>query len=269
MKKILLISSFVTVIALTISSVSQSTNASSSAPPTQTAGAPMDAGGQNCALCHNGSAVTTTTGVIFTDIPSSGYVPNAIYNVTVALAGATCYGFELTPQTPTSSAAVGTWIAGTGSSVSGKYIRQSAKKTGTTAIWTFQWKAPATATTAVTFYGAFNYGNNNGSDTGDLIKKSSETYTFSTTAGINSLVASNNEGLITVYPNPVVNTLHINSSLIFTKGLIYSVDGKLVKEIALSDLNNKIINVEDLNAGVYNLVVNMDKGSKVCKFVKD
>lgn len=269
MKKILLISSLITVVALTVISVSQSTNASSSVPPNATAAAPADASGQTCTACHGGSALTTTTGVIFSDIPSTGYLPNAIYNVTVTLAGASAYGFELTPQTPTSSAAVGTWIAGTGTSISGKYIKQSAKKIGANATWTFQWKAPATATTAVTFYGAFNYANNDNGQNGDVIKKSSETYTFSATAGINSLVANNNEGLVTVFPNPVVNVLHVNSSLTFTKGSIYSVDGKFVREINLSDLNNKVISVEDLSAGVYNLIVNSDKGNKVCKFVKN
>src|ERR1700752_140321 len=104
MKKIVLISSFITVASLVAISFSQSTNASSCSPPNATAAAPADASGQTCTACHGGSAVTTTTGVIFTDIPTGGYVPNAVYNVTVTMAGATCYGFELTPQTPTSSA---------------------------------------------------------------------------------------------------------------------------------------------------------------------
>lgn len=269
MKKVLLISSSIIVITLTAIFVSPSSNASSSSPPNATAAAPADASGQTCTACHGGSAVTSTTGVIFTDIPSTGYVPNATYNVTVTLAGASAYGFQLTPQTPTSNAAIGTWIAGAGTTVSGKYIKQSPKKTGASATWTFQWKAPATATTAVTFYGAFNYANNDNGQNGDLIKKSSETFTFSATAGINNIVASNKEGLVTVFPNPVVNALHVNSSLVFTKGSIYSVEGKLIKEINLSDLNNKVINVEDLSAGVYNLIVNSDKGNKVCKFIKD
>lgn len=268
MKKVLLISSFITVISLTVISVSQSTNASSSVPPNATAAAPADASGQTCTACHGGSAVTTTTGVIFTDIPTTGYVPNATYNVTVTLAGASAYGFELTPQTPTSNAPIGTWIAGTGTSISGKYIKQSAKKTGANATWTFQWKAPATATTAVTFYGAFNYANNDNGQSGDIIKKSSETYTFSATASINNLVTGNETDLVSVFPNPVVNSLHVNSSVVFTQGVIYSVEGKLVREINLSDLNNKVINVEDLDHGVYNLVVSSDKGTKVCKFVK-
>jgi len=269
MKKGLLISSGIIAVMLSAIFVSPSSNASSSSPPNATAAAPADAGGQTCTACHGGSAISSTTGVIFTDIPSTGYVPNATYNVTVTLTGASAYGFQLTPQTPTSNAAIGTWIAGAGTTVSGKYIKQSPKKTGANAVWTFQWKAPATASTAVTFYGAFNYANNDSGQNGDVIKKSSETYTFSTMASLNSLVAQNDAGLVSVFPNPVTNLLHVNSTLIFTKGVIYSLDGKLVREINLSDLNNKVINVEDLNDGIYYLVISSENGNKVCKFIKE
>jgi hypothetical protein len=254
MKKILLLSSTITALSIALFSSLNTTNASSSLPPNATAGAPADAGGATCTNCHGGTA-TQTTGVISSDIPGSGYVAGTTYNFTITMSGAAAYGFELTPQTATSSTGLGTWIAGTGTSISGKYIKQSSKKTGASATWTFQWTAPATATT-VTFYGAFNYANNNNNANGDIIKTSSITYAANTT-GINE----NNAFLsISIFPNPTTENIHLASSEMFDKGMIYSMDGKLVKMIPEQELAFKTISVSELSNGVYYLNISSDNG---------
>lgn len=232
-------------------------------PPNATAGAPADAGGATCTNCHAGTA-TQTTGVISSDIPGSGYIGGTTYNFTVSMSGASAYGFELTPQTATSSTGLGTWIAGTGTSISGKYIKQTSKKTGASATWTFQWTAPATATT-VTFYGAFNYANNNGGDSGDAIKTSSVTYLANPT-GVNE---NNNTIAVSVFPNPSSETLYVTSNETFSKGMIYSLDGKLAKTISEQELLSKTISISELPSGVYYLHISSDNTKTYSsKFIK-
>jgi len=263
MKKFLLLSS-ITVLSLALISTLNTTNASSSLPPDATAGAPADNGGATCTNCHGGTAVTQTTGVISSDIPGSGYIGGTTYNFTVSMSGAAAYGFELTPQTATSNAGLGTWIAGTGSSISGKYIKQSSKKTGASATWSFQWTAPTTATT-VTFYGAFNYANNIGGSAGDVIKTSSVTYIANTT-GVSE---NNNIIAASIFPNPTSETLHVAATETFSQGMIYGLDGKLAKTISKQELISKTITVSELPSGVFYLHISAESNKiYYTKFIK-
>ncbi len=264
MKKTILISSLFTICILAIASTTISTTANSALPNNSNAGAPADNGGQTCASCHGGSAVTATTGVISTNIPGSGFIGGTTYSVSVTMSGASAYGFELTPQTASSNVGLGTWIAGTGSSVSGNYIKQTAKKTGATAVWTFSWTAPTTAT-AVTFYGAFNYANNNGTSSGDVIKTSSVSFLANTT----SISESDNSVLFSVFPNPTTDVLHITSEQVFDQGNIYSLDGKLVKSISEHELASKSITVSMLTNGTYFLHMMSSDKPLVTKFSKN
>ncbi len=265
MKKTLLLVSSITITVLIMLSNLNATDASSTLPNDGNAGAPMDNAGQTCTSCHAGTATTSAATIITSNIPGSGYIGGTTYNFTVTMTGAAAYGFEMTPQTATSNVGLGTWIAGTGSSVSTKYIKQSIKKTGTGAVWTFQWIAPATAPT-VTFYGAFNYANNNNANSGDIIKKSSVTY-FATTTGIQDNVFSKN--LISVFPNPTTEILHLMSTDVLEKGLIYSIDGKLAKTVSEQELLSKTISVTELNSGLYYLQVTANGKNSVARFSKN
>ncbi|MES2516126.1 MAG: T9SS type A sorting domain-containing protein [Bacteroidota bacterium] len=265
-KKILLILSF-TVVILVLAIDVNSTGAYSSSPPVSHAGAPLDNSAKTCATtgCHTGTALTATTGVISHNIPGSGFVGGTIYNFSVTMSGSSAYGFELTPQSPTSNAALGTWIAGVGTAVSTKYIRQSAKGTGAAKTWAFQWTAPTTAT-AVTFYGAFNYANNNGNSSGDIIKTCSLTVIANTTG-----LREDNSANITLslFPNPTSETLRITSSAILEKGDVYTLDGKCVKTVSEQELLTKTISVSDLAEGLYFIRVFVEGNSKVMKFRKN
>ena len=267
MKKLLLLVSSFTIIFLVLLCDVNSTDAYSANPPVSHAGAPLDNSGLTCgkAGCHTGAAITQTTGVISHNIPGSGFIGGTTYNFSVTMSGSAAYGFELTPQTATSNIGLGTWIAGVGTSISTKYIRQSVKGTGTSKTWTFQWTAPATATT-VTFYGAFNYANNNGSTSGDVIKTSSVTVLANTTS-----LAENNTPipLISVFPNPTTEVLHIASTELFEQGLVYSIDGKLVKKISEQELLSKTISVTDFNNGLYYLQLLVNNKNLVVKFSKN
>jgi len=116
-------------------------------------GSPGD--GHNCVACHGGSA-SNTTGMISTNIPSTGYKPDSTYQITVTVTGSGAKGFEVSPQNA-SGAQLGTLIAGTNNHLTGgtKYVTQNAKINSTPATWVFSWKAPAAGTGDVTFYAAY------------------------------------------------------------------------------------------------------------------
>lgn len=265
MKKILLLVSTMTIGGLIFLSNLNSSDASASNPIDGAAGAPMDNSGQTCTSCHAGTATTSTATIITSDIPSSGYVGGTTYSITVTMTGAAAYGFEMTPQTATSNVGLGTWIAGAGTTVSNKYIKQSAKKTGTSAVWTFSWTAPTTAT-SVTFYGAFNYANNNNSTSGDIVKTSSVTYFASTTA-----IDENQKDItVSLFPNPTTEELHIFSSEFLKDGKIITADGKICKIISEYELITKTILVNDLKDGVYFLNTTSENGkTRSSKFIKN
>lgn len=124
-----------------------------SGAPAGYTGSPAD--GQNCTSCHNGSAANLG-GIITSDIPAQGYTPGSDYTITVTLTGSGKKGFEVSPQT-TGGSLVGTLTAGGGNKLvgNGKYCTHSSAQTGSTAVWTFTWTAPAAGTGDVTFYGAF------------------------------------------------------------------------------------------------------------------
>lgn len=76
---------------------------------------------------------------------------------------------------------------------------------------------------------------------------------------INDATASNN--VITLYPNPAISVLHINTSEAYTQGRIYNSMGQMVQTV---NANSKQIDVTQLPAGNYYLQLNM-KGKAVSK----
>ncbi|MES2565449.1 MAG: choice-of-anchor V domain-containing protein [Bacteroidota bacterium] len=264
MKKILLLSSVFTFCTIAFLSTLNTTNASSSLPNVGNAGAPMDNAGQTCTSCHGGTA-TQTTGVISSDIPASGYISGTTYNFTVTMSGAASYGYEITPQTPTSNVGLGTLISAPGSSVSTKYVRQSIEKTGASATWTFKWTAPATAPT-VTFYGAFNYANNNNNSSGDVIKTSSVTYLANTTG----IADAAKQTSVMIFPNPTTEQLHISNNELLSEGKILDVNGNITKIVSEQELITKSVSVSELATGVYFLHISSENGKNhFSKFIKN
>jgi hypothetical protein len=122
--------------------------------PAAKTGSPGD--GANCTECHGGTA-TTTAGQITSNIPVTGYVPGATYQITATnpLTGSGKLGFEVSPQN-VAGTLLGTLVAGSGSQLVGsnKYVTHS-NANSTTNTWTFSWIAPVAGTGPVTFYGAF------------------------------------------------------------------------------------------------------------------
>lgn len=154
MKKIIYSLLAVMVITISISGFNTAISNPDGAPAGRT-GSPGD-GGATCQAsgCHSGSP-TTVANIITSNVPVTGYVPGTTYTITVTVTGTGKKGFQVSPQTPT-GALVGSLTAGTGNKiVSTKYVTHTSAKNTSSAVWTFQWKAPVAGTGAVTFYGAF------------------------------------------------------------------------------------------------------------------
>ncbi|MDQ3048779.1 MAG: T9SS type A sorting domain-containing protein [Bacteroidota bacterium] len=268
----------IAVVALSISTILISgyfmpVSGNTSAAPAARTGSPGD--GLSCTSCHAGSA-TTQAGLITSDIPATGYLPGETYNITatVTMAGKTKFGFQVSPQnisgtklgtlnltSPTTTTLVGT----------GKYITH--KSAGTsfpsgTATWSFTWTAPALGTGPVTFYGAFNITNSNGTSSGDIIKLSTLDVTEDPTTYVEENELSSS---INIYPNPAEDQLTIVSKDILTSEpvtiSIYSIDGRMMKQIQDFQMNSSL-SLNELNPGYYMLKLETKSGLALKKFIK-
>lgn len=233
-----------------------------SGPPAGVTGSPGD--GQTCVACHGGSAPNTPS-LIVTDIPVTGYVPNAVYNVTATVSHGTFnkFGFQVSPQNLTGQQK-GTLIVtnATITQLTGgtKYIMHKTAGTAGTAnsnTWTFQWKAPASGGGNVTFYGAFVKSNANNQSNGDAVTVSQLEVSEDLSIGVkeNNVVTEEWK----VFPMPCAN--EINITLIKNDSqkvrvLVRTMDGKIVMQDVLNNTNSTLkLNTSELPSGVYMLTV--------------
>jgi hypothetical protein len=234
----------------------------SSGAPAGYTGSPGD--GRNCTACHAGTA-TSQNGLITSNIPVFGYSPDSIYAITasIATAGVVKFGFEVSPQN-VSGTKLGTLTATNSTQTqlvnSGKYITHKLAGTSTTTTgsksWTFNWTAPIAGTGDVTFYGAFNSSNDDGSDDGDKITLSQFLVHENTTTGVHEPVA---ESAVKVFPNPAssfINVAPASAMHIYTVS-IFDLQGKKIMEEDDRAGETFSFDIQALNAGIYILVMNM------------
>lgn len=76
---------------------------------------------------------------------------------------------------------------------------------------------------------------------------------------------------IRLYPNPATSEIHItfNSQEIFSEsiGVIYDINGRKIKSVLLPTTEN-IIQISELNSGVYLLVLTSNSKSNTYRFIK-
>lgn len=237
-------------------------------------GSPGD-GGLTCAQsgCHTGGPAHTNQTVTLTGIPNSGYVGGQTYNMTITMTnGSSAFGFSLSPQTP-QGALVGTLTAsgaGTGLNGGSKYLTQTyfgLVGSGGTKTYTFDWTAPSTGTGSVTFYGSFNFANGNGGTSGDVIVPQSFTFDEASSVGI----AENELPALTVYPNPVVDEIHIAARDVDEEILVtmFDIQGrKVIEEKHAGSADIKIdVRSKSLNTGVYFLRLEVGNTSTIEKLM--
>jgi len=244
-------------------------------PPAGVTGSPGD--GQTCVACHGGSAPNSPN-LITTDIPGTGYVPGAIYNVTATVNHSTFnkFGFQVSPQSSTGQQK-GTLIVtnSTRTQLTGgtKYIMHKAAGTAGTAnanTWTFQWQAPASGSGNVTFYGAFIKSNANGQSSGDAVTVSQLAVTEDLSVGVKENNAAAQEWK--VYPMPCANEVNValvNNDSQKVRIMLRTMDGKIVMQDVLNNTNGTLkLNTTALPTGMYMLTVFEENRALSKKIIK-
>lgn len=175
----------------------------SGGPPAGNTGAP---GENNCTSCHSGNVITSGTNWgninLSTDIPTTGYIPDSTYNITLShtQTGINKFGFQLTVLETTNDTKTGTLIITNssktklGSSSTRSYVMHSNGGTSGNGSnnWTFQWKAPSINVGSIKMYAAINAANNNGQTSGDQIYTKDWTFGASSLLPVASITILNN-----------------------------------------------------------------------------
>ena len=155
MKKILL--SFPIILMITIFFYPTISNSNSTGSPGGKTGSPNDI--SNCMACHS-DAQTGQSATITTNIPSTGYEPGVIYNITVMINSSGVFGingFEITCEDNTTNSKAGsfaisnpnsTQFTNNGNAVTHTYSGNTLES------WSFNWLAPISGTGDITFYAA-------------------------------------------------------------------------------------------------------------------
>src|SRR3972149_982207 len=183
---------------------------SSGAPPGFT-GSYAD-GGATCVTCHPGATPTPVTGWISSNIPVSGYIPGYTYTINAQAVGTghVRFGFEISPMDSFGAVLGSMTDITTETEVigGGYYITHSSVGTSgnDSRSWIFDWTAPNPGVGNVTFFGAFNIADNNGSNTFDTIFTSSYTVPQDLTAASDDI--SFREGL-RIFPNPAIDFIGV------------------------------------------------------------
>ena len=129
----------------------------------------------------------------------------------------------------------------------------------------FTWTAPAAGAGDVTVDVAVNACNGNGSaDGGDTYELKSLTFTEGDPSSINDI---DNIASVSVFPNPVRNLVHINTSRTDNYSyVIYGVNGTIEAKGQFRD--NASVDVSSLSSGMHIIRVFNDTKSEVVTFNK-
>lgn len=254
----------------------------SAGAPAGRTGSPAD--GLTCATstCHAGTATVSPNQIITSNIPATGYVPGQTYTITATVnqAGISEFGFQISPQSATGSLLGSLIVTNTAETkiVSSKYITHTSAGTAGasgTKTWSFNWLAPAAGTGSVTFYGSFNFSNNNGFASGDIIRTNTLTVTENqSTTGIEDFIS--NELSATIYPNPVQEGSGIRIFVPANENVsiqTFDLHGRLVLNQENFELNRgehfiTLKGLTDLQSGIYRILIKSGDKTLVESFAK-
>ncbi len=195
--------------------------------------------GKTCAQtnCHGGSTIDRS-GLITHNIGAEGYTPGQTYTFTAQVdTGGSTFGFQVSPQDAsgnplgsiTITDATNTKITG-----GGKYVSHTlAGILGTVPhTWSFEWTAPSAGTGPVTFYGAFNCADGDGTASGDKIFTTSVEIQENQISGISANTTDLGPSLV-LYPNPVQDVMNVS----------FSLDKTTEVDVRLIDINGRTLEV--------------------------
>lgn len=247
-------------------------HSSSDGAPAGRTGSPGD--GITCNTgCHGGqpgnpqgNEMSTITG----NIPPTGYVPGTTYDMTVSMqGGSSSYGFSLTVEDD-ANVNQGTLIAPNGSNTqingSGDYITQTTNLGQGSQSWNFQWTAPSAGVGEVTFYAATMYGSGGAGNNNDVMVLTNASFQEASNVSITEAELKS----LVVYPNPVIDEIHVASKDIDEEMMItmFDVSGRQVLQENHESGDVKIdVSSKNLNTGVYFLKVEAGGNSTIKKLL--
>jgi hypothetical protein len=243
-------------------------------------------GGTTCMNCHLGGTFNPTTTINIKNSSGTSVTTvesDSVYDVSVTIVAASgtpgAYGFQAIFLENQNNTNFGTFqnlnTGQTTKTFANGRIAVEHNTPSASNTFSFKWKAPSVATaTTATLYAYALAVNLNSNGTGDI--GDAHTYQVNVEPSLPSGVAQNETGVeMTLFPNPVVNEANIKISLEKETQLQMSVvaaDGKLIRTQsvnATAGLNNLNINLSDLKAGIYMMVLSDDNKKITSKsFVK-
>ncbi|MFN8285209.1 MAG: choice-of-anchor V domain-containing protein [Chitinophagales bacterium] len=259
-------------------------------PPVANTGDPVS--GNVCARsgCHNGPVLTpdstTLTLNIGTGTPTTTldnsfiYTPSTVYNISFVINAFTGnYGFQMDALN-TGNKQAGRFNVTNAATTSLKFVKIGTdtvyyighKNASTTKSWTYKWTSPAAGSGPVTFYYAYNAGDNNDDAIGDMIYQSAVTINElpNGIAAIDTKISNLN-----IFPNPVTKDFGISFDMKESDKVtayVYSLDGKLSKELmnerVLAGSFTRGFDMNGFAAGVYLVQLNIGNAQVVKKIVK-
>jgi len=229
-----------------------------------------------CATCHSGGT-SANSGITITAVPAfsvninsdTEYVPDADYQITIetAASGFSKYGFGceiLTPSVTNSGtmSAPGPGVKFLNSGAKRNAVHTSAKN-GTTAQFTFNWKAPSSGD--ATIYAIGNAVNGANGDNGDFViapvslNLVAAPIPLDTTNSVNLKEHSSSPlSGVSVFPNPAEKISQISYYLRESSEIrieLVSMNGSLIKVLYQQQENpgayTQILNFQNVSAGVY------------------
>lgn len=270
MKKQILIRNGFVASAILFATISAHTF-SSQAPPNRNGS--LSSNGVSCAnpSCHSGSGSGQTV-TITSDIPATGFQENTDYTFTVtgdwsSAMNANTSGFEASVES--ASGFEGTLSTGGNSNVKlvgmGNFASHNGDQGFTSGIteWSFSWNS-GMAPDGTSVYAVINFANGDGGTSGDNVL----TKSLQLTKAQNISIEENSIANLKTFPNPssgVLNVSFMNKGITDNSLILYDMQGRVVKELyrgTVSGEFNESYSVLDLNAGIYILNIQNDKGFK-------
>jgi hypothetical protein len=233
-------------------------------------------GESSCTSCHNGTANSGIGSIYMTSsMTNFQYVPGMMYtiNVVIKYTGRSHYGMDVEALN-SANASVGT-ITCTNTAYTQKQTSSNGRvnlthKSGgivhaDSAVYSFNWTAPATNVGNVTFYYCGVAANNNGSESGDNVYYGNHVVTPST-VGIeeNTPLASG----LDVHANAANHSIAISfdaTQAATTQVMVFDLTGKVVAELNAGKTNAGKVNLNidlpgNINNGIY--IVNVLNGGQ-------
>jgi hypothetical protein len=243
-------------------------------------------GASTCMNCHLGGTFNPTTTINIKNSAGTSVTTvqsDSVYDVSVTIVAASgtpgAYGFQAIFLENLNNTNIGTFQnLGTGQTTktfANGRVAVEHNTPSTSNTFSFKWKAPSVTVsqtaTLYTYAMCVNLNSNGTGDSGDA-----HTYQVTVEPSLPSGIIQNvSQVEMTLFPNPVVNEANVSVTLLKESQLqvsVFSVDGKIIRNQsvnATTGLNNLNMNLSDLNAGIYMMVLSDDNNKIATKsFIK-